>query len=46
MLNILADALLIALRTSPTPTPTPTPRDRFPSRPAETRWIKQTSDRV
>jgi hypothetical protein len=44
MLNILADALLIALRTSPTPTPTP--RDRFPSRPAETRWIKQTSDRV
>jgi hypothetical protein len=42
MLNILADALLIALRTSPTPTP----RDRFPSRPAETRWIKQTSDRV
>ncbi|MDZ4312241.1 MAG: hypothetical protein U1A24_16970 [Cypionkella sp.] len=42
MLNILADALLIALRASPTPTP----RDRFPSRPTETRWTKQTSDRV
>ncbi len=41
MLNILADALLIALRASPTPTP----RDRFPSRPTETRWTKQPSDR-
>ena len=42
MLNILADALLIALRASPTPTP----RDRFPSRPTASRWTKQTNDRA
>lgn len=42
MLNILADALLIALRASPANTP----RDRFPSRPAESRWTKRETDRV
>lgn len=41
MLNILADALLIALRASPAPTA----RDRFPTRPTETRWTKQNSER-
>ena len=41
MLNILADALLIALRASPAPTP----HDRFPSRPTGSRLTKQTSDR-
>ncbi len=42
MLNILADALLIALRSSPTPAP----RDRSPSRPMDSRWTKQPNDRV
>lgn len=42
MLNILADALLIALRASPALTP----RDRFPSRPTDSRWTKRNSDRI
>lgn len=41
MLNILADALLIALRASPAPTP----RDRFPSRPTEGRWTRKPGER-